>query len=353
MYQTAWESMAARYANQPYVVGADLRNEIRPDIRMSSRWVSGAPTPKLTFRIPTWGTGDGTMIMGDFAPYILNYTHPEIDKNPRLSDVLIWLKSLLIRSPVEIYDWHAAAQAVGNRIVTANPNMLVIVPGVFDLNSYIPNIMQLVFYGLKADGKLRNTIGRLIPIPDAITQYSQIQNLTGIRQRPVVLQQPRRLVYSAHLYPFYYDASQFTWNGTDPTYAEYSRLLDQYWGYIFQEDLAPVWIGETGNGASEQGLSSAWLNYTVRYLAQHDLDFAYWPIADSRPTIDWLGRFDPGKDDYALLNRTFNGLQYAPMYESFKSLIRPKRGPGVPKDKNHRQPIAEEQGLTVQTFIEE
>jgi hypothetical protein len=259
----------------------------------------------------------------------LNYTHPEIDKDPRLSDVLIWLKSLLIRSPAELYDWHAAATSVGNRIQAANPNVLIIIPGIFDLNSYVPNIMHLVFFGLKTDSKLRNTVGRFFNIPDAITQYQQIHNLSGIRQLPVRLNEPKRLVYSAHLYPFYYDGSQFKWNGTDPSYAEYSRLLDKFWGYIFQDNIAPLWIGETGNGASADGLSSAWLNYTVRYLAQHDLDFAYWPIGDSRPTIDLFGRFLPGADEYALLNRTFNGLKYAPMYESFRTLIRPQRGPGV------------------------
>lgn len=62
-----WQAMAKRYANQPAVIGADLRNEPRG---------------------PVWAGSD-----------------------PR-------------------YDWHAAAERAGNAILAANPNLLIIVEGV-------------------------------------------------------------------------------------------------------------------------------------------------------------------------------------------------------------------------------
>ncbi len=63
-----WQMMAARYRSQPWVVGADLRNEPR----------DGA----------AWGGSDPAL------------------------------------------DWHAAAQQAGNVVLAANPNLLVIVEGV-------------------------------------------------------------------------------------------------------------------------------------------------------------------------------------------------------------------------------
>lgn len=62
-----WRGMAARYADQPAVIGADLRNEPR-----GSSW--GGPDPR--------------------------------------------------------YDWHAAAQRAGNAVLGANPNLLIFVEGI-------------------------------------------------------------------------------------------------------------------------------------------------------------------------------------------------------------------------------
>ena len=42
----AWKGMAARFLNQPMVIGADLRNELRPTF------------VEMEFRHPRWGSGD-------------------------------------------------------------------------------------------------------------------------------------------------------------------------------------------------------------------------------------------------------------------------------------------------------
>jgi endoglucanase len=69
-----WQSVARRYAHQPYVVGADLRNELRCEA------VDGASL------CATWGGNPAT-------------------------------------------DWHAAAQRGGNAVLAANPNLLIFVEG--------------------------------------------------------------------------------------------------------------------------------------------------------------------------------------------------------------------------------
>ena len=73
-WKQAHIKVAARYANQPWVVGIELRNELR-DARLQNVW-----------HRPTWGGG----------------------------------------GPL---DWHAAATDAGNAVLAANPQVLVIVGG--------------------------------------------------------------------------------------------------------------------------------------------------------------------------------------------------------------------------------
>ncbi|WP_083998981.1 glycoside hydrolase family 5 protein [Actinomadura kijaniata] len=68
-----WRAMAARYRDRPHVIGAELRNEIRPD-------------PGLGLK-PTWGSGDRRT------------------------------------------DWRAAAERGGNAVLAVDPDLLIIVGG--------------------------------------------------------------------------------------------------------------------------------------------------------------------------------------------------------------------------------
>jgi hypothetical protein len=207
--------------------------------------------------------------------------------------------------------------------------MLVFVQGVFDIYSYTPNVMQVIFFYLKNDESLYNSVGRYFNIPDEVTKVYQIQNLTGIHDLPVFMHEPNRLVYSSHIYPFFYEGSQFDWDGINPTFQDYSDMVDKYWGYIFKKDIAPVWVGEYGTRADAKGMSSAWKQYTVRYLDENDLDHAYWPIGDSRPTINLVtGAYEHGSDGFALFNRQYDYLKYTPLYDSIKPLLVVKKGPG-------------------------
>ncbi len=88
-----WKMLANRYRNNPLVIGADLRNEVRPLRR------NGLPLPKN----PNWGR-----------------------KNKR--------------------DWHLAATQAGNSIHLVNPNWLIVVEGI---NARVHFLSQLSFPHLK------------------------------------------------------------------------------------------------------------------------------------------------------------------------------------------------------------
>ncbi|KAI3641999.1 hypothetical protein MP228_011554 [Amoeboaphelidium protococcarum] len=325
-FERAWVLMAQRYAHEKYVIGTDLRNEIRPDIQFS---VKPFQIPKVVVKLPGWNSGDIRVPLKSYAPEIYNYDHPDLTdiKNRAL---LFVFKQVIAVTQVEVYDWRTAATRVGNSIMKVNKNVMIIVQGLFDINAYLPNAVQLILYYLKIDPDLHRLVGKYFDIPLSVTEHEQIHNLTGIRNHPIEFGQSRyninmdnRLVYSAHVYPFFYQGSRYSWNGTDPSYESYAQTLDTFWGYIFKESIAPLWVGETGNFGSARGLEPSWLNYNLRYLRENDLDFAYWPLADARPIIDSDGKFSAGGDEYALLNRDFSDLQYRPMYESFKDLFEP------------------------------
>lgn len=327
-FERAWVGIVSRYRHLKYVIGADLRNEIRPDIQIDGTfdWIF---YPRIKLNVPTWGTGDGEMKLKHFSPEIYNYSPPDITDG-RHDTMLLALREIVGRTKVKFFDWHAVATRVGNMIQKANRNVLVIVGGLFDFHAYNPNVLQIMFYYLKYDPELYSSIGKYFDIPDAITKYSQLHNLTGVATLPINLDEPNRLVYTVHLYEFFYLGAQFAWNDTEPSYQNYSTEIDKYWGYIYKQELAPVWVGETGSRNDASGIGPSWTGYVLRYIGENDLDFCYWPLGDQKPNIDRkTGNFSAGYDEYGLLNHNYSAVLYPPLLESFAHLFKAKSGPGV------------------------
>jgi len=167
-----WTMLAARYANNPTIIGADLHNEPH------------GPA--------TWGDGSAN-------------------------------------------DWRLAAERAGNAIGAVNPNWLIVVEGVEQASS---------------------------------GSYWWGGNLSNAGASPVRLNQPGRLVYSAHDYP------QSVYNQTwfsDPNYPNnLPAVWDKNWGYLFRQGTAPVILGEFGSKlatASDQ----QWFDKMTAYLGG-DLD---------------------------------------------------------------------------------
>ncbi|MDI1434122.1 glycoside hydrolase family 5 protein [Polyangium sorediatum] len=82
-----WEALAKRYATQPAVVAADLRNEPRPVLEAGCQACTQCPCGSCGCVTPVWGGGDLAT------------------------------------------DWHGAATRGGNAVLKENPNLLIVVEG--------------------------------------------------------------------------------------------------------------------------------------------------------------------------------------------------------------------------------
>jgi endoglucanase len=127
-------------------------------------------------------------------------------------------------------DWRLAAERGGNAVLGVNPNLLIFVEGIQTFNG---------------------------------TSGWWGGNLMGAAQYPVRLNVANRLVYSAHDYAT--SVAQQPWF-TDPTFpANMPALWDKYWGYLFKQNIAPVWVGEFGT-TLQSTTDQTWLHALVDYL---------------------------------------------------------------------------------------
>jgi endoglucanase len=126
-------------------------------------------------------------------------------------------------------DWHRAATAAGDAIQSVNPDWLVFVQGVWHYKND--------WYWLGG-------------------------NHQGVKDAPVTLDVANKLVYSVHDYPpSIYPASFFD----NMTEASLKALWDKNWGYIYKENIAPVWVGEFGS-KYETAKDFQWLSAFYKYL---------------------------------------------------------------------------------------
>ncbi|KAF3358150.1 hypothetical protein VdG1_02927 [Verticillium dahliae VDG1] len=186
-----WEAVMARFVDNPLVIGADLRNEVRG----------------------VWGT-------------------------------MPWSR------------WAAAAERAGNRLLRMNPDWLIVVGGTESGN-----------------------------------------DLRGVAERPVRLDVPGRVVYSAHVYAWSGWGSlegRFAKRG----YASFVHAMRENWGYLVEGDRAPVWVGEFGAPRDpSMGDANYWQNL-VRYLKVVDADFGYWAINPRKPKANTTETYALVEDDW-------------------------------------------------------
>lgn len=127
-------------------------------------------------------------------------------------------------------DWRLAAERGGNAILAVNPNWLIFVEGIDCVNG------NCTWWG---------------------------GNLMNAEEYPVVLNVPNRLVYSAHDYPAsVYDQP---WFNASNYPANLPGVWDQYWGYLFKQNIAPVWVGEFGSFLQTTS-DQQWFSSLVNYL---------------------------------------------------------------------------------------
>ncbi|MEU3794720.1 cellulase family glycosylhydrolase [Streptomyces fructofermentans] len=169
-------------------------------------------------------------------------------------------------------DWRLAAQRAGNAVLSVNPELLVLVEGV------------QTFEGVSGwwGG-----------------------NLMGVARYPVQLDVPNRVVYSAHDYAT--SVAQQSWF-SDPSFpANMPGVWDKYWGYIFKQDIAPVWIGEFGT-TLRSTVDQRWLAALVSYLrptATHGADAFHWTFWSWNPNSGDTGGIL--KDDWTTVDTVKDG----------------------------------------------
>lgn len=144
-------------------------------------------------------------------------------------------------------DWRLAAERVGNAILAVNPNWLIVVEGVE-----------------------RNVQGE-----DG--NYWWGGNLKGVRNNPVRLNTPNKVVYSTHDYgQGVYNQSWFSEHNFP---SNMPTIWNEYWGYIHKEQIAPVLIGEFGGRNTSMTTNEGqWQHALVQYIKENGLYWTYWAL---------------------------------------------------------------------------
>ncbi|MFC5911707.1 cellulase family glycosylhydrolase, partial [Streptacidiphilus monticola] len=169
-------------------------------------------------------------------------------------------------------DWRLAAERAGNAVLAANPNLLIFVEGVQTFNG---------------------------------SSYWWGGNLQGAGQYPVQLSVPNHLVYSAHDYAT--SVASQTWF-TDPAFpANMPGIWDKNWGYLFNQNTAPVWVGEFGT-TLQSTTDQTWLKTLVQYLrptATYGADSFQWTFWSWNPDSGDTGGIL--KDDWTTVDTAKDG----------------------------------------------
>ncbi|MEU8468170.1 cellulase family glycosylhydrolase [Streptomyces sp. NPDC029006] len=181
-------------------------------------------------------------------------------------------------------DWRLAAQRAGNAVLGVNPSLLIFVEGVQTYNGVSG------WWG---------------------------GNLMGVAQYPVQLSVAGRVVYSAHDYAT--SVAQQSWF-SDPSFpANMPGVWDKYWGYIFKQNIAPVWVGEFGT-TLQSTVDQKWLSALVSYLrptSTYGADSFQWTFWSWNPDSGDTGGIL--KDDWATVDTVKDGYLASVKAPSFPS----------------------------------
>jgi len=128
-------------------------------------------------------------------------------------------------------DWARAAERAGNAVLAVNPNLLIFTEGVGTYKG------QSYWWG---------------------------GNLMGVKDRPITLSVPNRVVYSPHDYPNSVWAQP--WFQTADFGANLPNVFRQAWGYIYENNIAPIWVGEFGTKLQDPK-DAVWFEAITSYLS--------------------------------------------------------------------------------------
>ena len=176
----------------------------------------------------------------------------------------------------------------GKAIHAVNPDVLVICEGVTGNIDHTP---------VGHEGDVESTTG--------LYQWSTwwAGKLDGVRNTQVTLNVANKVMYSPHEYGAYlmgvtmqpwFDPEGRVGSGYagDPFPQNLPEVWRRQWGFLAEENIAPLWIGEFGSylriggdtitglgaeyGANHLAKDEDWLVYLANYCDTHNISFAYW-----------------------------------------------------------------------------
>lgn len=203
--------------------------------------------------------------------------------------------------------WATAVEACGNAILAVAPDWLIFAEGV----------------GTNPDS----------------TPYWWGGALKGVATRPIVLNVANKVAYSPHEYGQSVGSQE--WLSKDTAVPNYPNNLyavwDAHWGFIFKDNIAPIWIGEfgghfgvDGNGALTKPYGTyetQWAQTLAKYLngdyngdgtldlgaGKVGMSFAYWSYNPNSGDTGGLVRDDWSTPQTVKLNILYNGNLISPV----------------------------------------
>lgn len=156
-------------------------------------------------------------------------------------------------------NWKKVAERAGNAVLDKNPNALIIIEGI---QIYPKNIKTNNFVSKDDDNDYYNTWWGA--------------NLMAVKDYPIDFGSPERnkqIVYSPHDYgPRVYEQP---WFKSGFTYESlYKDAWHDYWLYIAEDDIAPIFVGEWGGFMEGDNLK--WMEYFRQLISEKHLHHTFW-----------------------------------------------------------------------------
>lgn len=175
-------------------------------------------------------------------------------------------------------DWAAEATRLGDQLQSVDPRPLIIVEGV---ETWHPE--------------------PLMPVPSCLT------NLEGVHQHPLHLNVTHKLVYSVHEYPP--GVSNCGWNNPNSPKYDLPQRWNVDWGFVVRQDIAPVWVGETGSSL-QTGADRTWARMFVAYINGAFANQGGPVVGPGHPGIGWCwwawGHYNNNGDPNGLLESNWH-----------------------------------------------
>jgi len=156
-------------------------------------------------------------------------------------------------------NWKKVAERAGNAVLDKNPHALIIIEGI---QIYPKNIKTNNFVSKDDDNDYYNTWWGA--------------NLMAVKDYPIDFgsaERNKQIVYSPHDYgPRVYEQP---WFKSGFTYESlYKDAWHDFWLYIAEDDIAPIFVGEWGGFMEGDNLK--WMEYFRQLIAEKHLHHTFW-----------------------------------------------------------------------------